>query len=148
MTSRAYLFTVQADDTILLSTSTDVYVLDLNGEVISRQPDEGTKTFNSLQWKRKFTAADGDVYYKQWNFGRTRIDRVGNTGKYTVYIMPVGEYILKLLVIFAWICFMVTFPVCRLKAKGKSIKDVIAYIKDKEFSEVRKFFKMKIANIF
>ena len=43
-TSRGYAFTVQNNDTILLSTSSTVYTLNLEGEVISKQEDIDTST--------------------------------------------------------------------------------------------------------
>ncbi|MHB8963504.1 MAG: hypothetical protein ACYC5K_10170, partial [Saccharofermentanales bacterium] len=61
MTSRGYIFTIQSDDTILLSTSSVVYTMNLNGEVLTEEEDVGTKTFNKLQkdWKA-FTSSNGN----------------------------------------------------------------------------------------
>ena len=58
-TSRGYAFTVKEDDTILLSTADMVYKLDLSGKVLDEWEDEGTSTFNDLQFIRKFIAKDG-----------------------------------------------------------------------------------------
>ena len=52
-TSRGYAFTIQKDDTILLSTASSIYTLDLSGNVIDKQEDVGTKTFNELQKAKK-----------------------------------------------------------------------------------------------
>lgn len=72
-TSRTYMFTITEDDNILLSTSTKIYIMDLNGNVLETKDDSGADVYNQLSYKkRKFTTDKGDVY-KLSNFGWTKI---------------------------------------------------------------------------
>lgn len=92
--SRSYAFTVQADDTILLSTGTKVYQLDLSASTLAQWDDEGTRTFNQLRSTRKdFTAPSGERYSVRWNFGRTSIYSENGT---CIYKMPLLDYLMKL----------------------------------------------------
>lgn len=73
-TSRGYVFTVIEDDTIQLSTSTTVYTMDLDGNIISSCEDKGSHVYNQIQ-KIKFssiTTKDG-TYCLRGIFGWTRI---------------------------------------------------------------------------
>ena len=92
-TSRGYAFTVKEDDTILLSTADMVYKLDLSGKVLDEWEDEGTSTFNDLQFIRKFIAKDGRQYAMKLHFGRTIIC----SGKDVIYKMPMLDYIVRIL---------------------------------------------------
>ncbi len=101
-TTRGYAFTIQKDDTILLSTASMVYKLDNSGNILDEWEDEGTSTFNDLQFIRKFTAKDGRKYVMKSLFGRTVIycnDEI-------IYQMPLLDYIVKIL----WFsCFLIGF---------------------------------------
>jgi len=73
-TSRGYQFTVQRNDTILLSTSTEVYTLDMSGNILSQREDVGSRTFYQLQANRRnFKSRNGDNYRMRGTFGCTRI---------------------------------------------------------------------------
>ena len=98
-TSRGYAFTVKEDDTILLSTADMVYKLDLSGKVLDKWEDEGTSTFNDLQYIRKFTAKNGQKYVMKLHFGRTVIC----SGEDVIYKMPMLDYIVRIL---WWSCFV------------------------------------------
>lgn len=101
-TSRGYAFTVKEDDTILLSTADMVYKLDLSGKVLDEWEDEGTSTFNDLQYIRKFVAKDGRQYAMKLHFGRTVIC----LGEDVIYKMPMLDYIVRIL---WWSCFVGAF---------------------------------------
>ncbi|MBQ3548111.1 MAG: hypothetical protein IJA44_06535 [Clostridia bacterium] len=101
-TSRGYAFTVKEDDTILLSTADMVYTLDLSGKVLDKWEDEGTSTFNDLQFIRKFIAKDGCQYTMKLHFGRTIIC----SGEDVIYKMPMLDYIVRILLC---LCFIGAF---------------------------------------
>lgn len=91
-TSRGYAFTIQKDDTILLSTASSIYTLDLSGNVIDKQEDVGTKTFNELQKAKKiFITQDNKNFVMGSQMGRTIIC----SDQDIVYQMPMLDYIVK-----------------------------------------------------
>lgn len=101
-TSRGYAFTIQGDDTILLSTASTVYTLDLSGNVLDEWEDKNTSTFNKLQFIKKFTTKDGHKYVMKSHFGRTIIC----CNNEIIYQMPLLDYIVKIL----WFsCFLIAF---------------------------------------
>ncbi len=103
-TSRAYIFTITDGDTILLSTSTTVYRMDLDGNVLETKDDAGADTYNQLSYrKRRFVSENGDTYEIASKLGRTAIIKNKNT---VVYQMDALSYAVKLLVI---ICFLAMF---------------------------------------
>lgn len=60
--SRNYAFTIR-DDLILLSTSTNIYWMDLDGNILKTEQDFGASTFNDLYWNKwKFISENGDEY--------------------------------------------------------------------------------------
>jgi hypothetical protein len=95
-TSRAYQFTVQSNDTVLLSTASKVYIINMNGEILDEYEDVGTKTYNKLQRNSKtFTSNKGDKYQIKDALARTKIVK-NNTE--TVYQIPVLSVVVKLLI--------------------------------------------------
>ena len=109
-TLRGYCFTIQPNDTILLSTSTSVYVLDIKGSVISQEEDVGTKVFNSLQQNMKtFNSIDGHTYQLKSPWGRTQIVCIDNGN--IIYRMPIYDYIVRILVIFYMISMFICIPI-------------------------------------
>lgn len=73
-TSRGYVFTILEDDTIQLSTSTIVYSMDLNGNIISSYEDNGSHVYNQIQKSKfSFITTKDDAYCLKGILGRTRI---------------------------------------------------------------------------
>ena len=66
VTDYAYFFTIDADDTILLGTSSTCYKMDLYGHVLEERDDEGETYYNLQFADRSFTAQNGDVYRRRW----------------------------------------------------------------------------------
>lgn len=94
-TSRSYVFTIAENDTILLSTSTKIYIMDLSGNVLSEKDDIGADTYNQMQYKRKnFVSSNGDSYQLKSVFGRTKIVKNGTT---TVFQISTFSAIVKYL---------------------------------------------------
>lgn len=118
MTSRGYEFTVQKDDTLLLSTASVVYTLDLHGNVLSQTEDVGTHTFNELQHKRTFVTSSGDNYVLRFNWGRTKIVCIHNDTTITVYEMPGFDYVIKLLMVSWGASMVIVIPIVVLKSRG------------------------------
>ncbi len=101
-TSRGYAFTIQEDDTILLSTASIVYKIDHSGKILDEWEDEDTSTFNDVQFIRKFIAKDGRKYVMKSLLGRTVI----YCNNDIIYKMPLLDYIVKIL----WFsCFLIGF---------------------------------------
>ena len=104
-TSRSYAFTIK-DNKLLLSTASQVYLMDLDGNVLETKEDLGASTFNQLQRQRKRFVSDNDTYRLKNTWGRAKI--VKNDSE-IVYQISIASVIVKaLLVIFA--IAMVSFP--------------------------------------
>ena len=92
-TSRTYKFTIVDGQTILLSTSTKLYTMDLFGNVLSENTDEGTKVYNQLQWKKTYIAQNGQKYTLDSHWGRMCIYKDDTA----IYTMPLFDYIVRIL---------------------------------------------------
>ena len=95
---RTYYFTVQENDTILVSNATRIDLYSLSGTQIDTFPDKNSSTYNELQWTKKFQAPDGDTYRVKSLLGFRIILR---NNKEIVYQTPMGEYMLYILGIFS-----------------------------------------------
>lgn len=103
-TSRAYMFTINEDGNILLSTASKEYLMDLEGNIIHEQDDPGAHTYNQIQYnKQKFTSINGDTYELAAVLGRTSIVK-NNTEK--VYQISLLSFVVKLCLI---ICVAILF---------------------------------------
>ncbi|MBQ9994118.1 MAG: hypothetical protein IJP17_05345 [Clostridia bacterium] len=111
-TSRGYAFTIQNDDTILLSTASTVYTLDLSGNVLDKQEDVGTRTFNELQKsKRYFITQDNREYVMKSQLGRTIISSDGDI----IYQMPMMDYVVKIALVLVGLSCLVFAPIIVIK---------------------------------
>lgn len=73
-TSRGYYFAVQGNDTIILSTSSNVIVMDLYGEeVLESWVDYDKETYNALKEESKSFTLDGDEYTANLTLGQVTI---------------------------------------------------------------------------
>ena len=115
--SRTYAFTIQNDEIILSNTSA-VYIMDLDGNVISKHEDFETKTFNELQHQKKFTTADGKTYFLKSSFGRKKV--VSEDGN-VIYNMPVKDYIVKLMFIAVFVISFIFVPTMIYKSRKEKI---------------------------
>lgn len=112
-TSRGYAFTIQKNDTILISTASTVYTLDLDGNTIKEEPDKNTKIFNELNLKRnKFVTNDGAVYLMKSNYGRTTIIK---NGIEEVFVMPIFDYAIKITYFLSFISSIIIIPIIIIK---------------------------------
>lgn len=107
-TSRAYAFTITEDGNILLSTSTKVYIMDLEGNVQSEYEDVAANVYNQIKYRgHKYTSTSGDVYEMKAYFGWTHIVKNGSE---TVYRISFLSFFVKLL-IYAGVMALVIFPI-------------------------------------
>lgn len=105
-TSRTYKFTIINDESIILSTSSEVYVMDLYGNVLQQYPDDDTSVYNQLQRQsRHYIASDGTKYAMKRHWGRIRIYKEDEI----VYEMPLHDYTVYLILI---ILSIFVFLVC------------------------------------
>ena len=83
-TSRTYRFTVDDNGNLLLSTSTKIYIMDLEGNILETKEDAGADTYNQLSYrKNKFVSKKGDEY-RLINFGRAKIVKNGTQTIYQI----------------------------------------------------------------
>ena len=113
-TSRGYAFTLE-NDIILLSTASYVYNLDLDGTVISKEEDIGTKTFNKIERKKNhFITPDGREYRFKSFLGRRYIDDAAGT---VIYKMPLLDYIVKVVLDLVAISMFICVPIIVWKTR-------------------------------
>lgn len=114
-TLRAYAFTIQ-NDKILISDAETVYIMDLNGNVISSYEDADTSLFNKLKKDKNSFSLNGNTYKIQKNFGRSRI--VKDDGK-VIYQMPILDYIVKIgfLISMVWLVVLAIYWVVNFRRK-------------------------------
>lgn len=98
---RAYYFTVQADDTILFSNSDYYYVLDLNGDVLSKKPEFEFQIFNRLKTQREVVTESGMRYLYQNIFG---CEIIKNNDGEIIYQTPLKNYLPLLMLSLMIIC--------------------------------------------
>lgn len=105
-TSRAYSFTIQEDDTILLASGSDVFVMDLNGTVFldKRKDDTGEIGRKLDKVKYEFVSVDGNFYSVERPFGFFTIYQ----GDIALFRMPVFDYVVMILLRLSSICFIVS----------------------------------------
>lgn len=102
-TSKSYEFTILSDDTILLSTSTTVYSMDLNGNVLDSHPDTGTFMLLRKQ-TGKFLTQAGDTYEFRCKLLWPRIVK---NGENVVYKISTGSFVVRCVLGLSVICFVV-----------------------------------------
>ena len=115
-TSRSYVFTINEEGNILLSTSTKIYTMELNGNILSTEDDHGADVYNQISYhKRMFISANGDTYRLTNILGRTQI--LKNDSE-VVFQMDVLSYIVKLLLSCSFISVFV-FGIWMLQGKNR-----------------------------
>ena len=106
-TDAGYHFTVTEQDTILLSSGSHVYEMDLQGNVISKQNDLSSEMYYKLRgYDRSFDAPDGNQYSLRGEWGWTRIIK---NGEEVVYKISTLSFIVKILLYLIIVCFVAVF---------------------------------------
>lgn len=116
-TSRTYKFTIIDGQTIILSTSTKIYTMDLSGNILSERSDEGNKVYSQLQWKKTYVDQKGSNYTLKSNWGRKAIYKE----EIQIYVMPIFDYIVLIMLITVVLTLIITL-VCFLTQHRLTIK--------------------------
>lgn len=96
MTTKGYLFTIENDDSILLSDASTVYVMDLNGIVLSQREDQFSTVYSKLNSNKEiFVTTSGMKYIKRNILGRIEITQDFENTSTVVYRMPLLDYVVK-----------------------------------------------------
>lgn len=104
-TSRSYAFTITEEETILLSTSTKVYTMDLNGNILHYEEDPGADMYNQLSYgKKTFTTASGNTYKLRNILGWWVITK---NGREVVWSMGLFSYMILVIVTFCAVAMFV-----------------------------------------
>ena len=104
-TSRSYVFTILEGNKILLSTSTQVYTMDLDGNILDTTEDSGADIYNQISYhKRKFVSENGDEYKLSNTLGRTRIIKNKTD---VVYQIDALSFIVKILMAACFVAMLV-----------------------------------------
>ncbi len=125
-------FTVQEDDTILLSVGSDVMVMDIVGLEIRKKWNEADEKTDKMLEENKFEfkSLDGDMYTATYLLGRATIYKNGNAIYKTPFIDCIVVYLLAIgvptLIIFRLI-FKRKYK--RFRYKGSDIKCEDVYFK-------------------
>lgn len=95
-TSRGYMFTINEEQLIVLSTASKVHLMDLNGTILQTHDDPGAYMYNQIQYKKRtFVSANGDEYKLIGEFGWTRI--IKNRSE-LIYQISVLSFMVKVLI--------------------------------------------------
>ena len=100
-TSRGFAFTIQGNDTILLSTSTVVYIMTLDGKIIDQYDDTDTSIYNRYQKNKEFRTSDGILYRAYNTWGRMKIYKED----VVIYQAPIEDFAVKLVMPVSMACF-------------------------------------------
>ena len=119
MTSRGYSFTITEDNLILLDTGSDVYTMDIYGNIIQKSDSTGESIFSKYRYTNKYSyiTSDGTQYIMKNILFRTKICKVMN-GKYEqVYIMPIYDFIVKMSFILCIVSALTVLPFLIIKSR-------------------------------
>lgn len=112
-TSRSYAFTINEDDNIILSTSTKVYLMNLDGTILDTWDDPGADTFNQIRYRKaEYISANGDVYKLSSVFGwisitKNGVDVVWHIDLFSyIVILLLGISATAILGLFVWISYV------------------------------------------
>ncbi len=120
-TSRAYVFTINENDNIILSTASKIYVLSLEGDEISSSEDPGANMYNQIQYqKSKFISQNADVYKLVGVLGWTRIIKNETTVVYQIDILSFTVKVLLIVSFLTLFIFLFYMLNLRLKVELKS----------------------------
>ncbi len=120
MTSRGYFFRIEEDQTIHLSTSTEVYTIALDGEVLSMRIDND-HTYEDLKsgWRKQEFNNSSYQYSTKW--GRYEIVKTVGDEKEVIFRMPVFDYIIKLCLLVFAISLILFIPTIIVKVRKSKI---------------------------
>lgn len=101
-TSRSYVFTILEDDTILLSTSTTVYSMELNGNILDSWEDHGAQTYNDIQYSNlQYISRTGDRYTLDGILGWSRITKNDTVVMYSISVI---SFLVKVMLLASIVC--------------------------------------------
>jgi hypothetical protein len=124
MTTKGYLFTVESDDSILLSDASTVYIMDLNGVVLSQNEDQFSETYSKLSsGKNMFVSWNGEKYLKRSNWGRVEIIHIAENTSTIIYKMPILDYIVKVVFWLLFISVFIITPVIHFQWKSGVLRE-------------------------
>lgn len=117
---RSYYFTIGSEDTIFLTTGSNVYEMDLSGVVLCETSDPEYKLYDQLKRfpKTQYIGADGNQYQVTYNLGRYQI----TSGDTLVYEMPASDYCAMIVYFASMLLFFLSVVFLCVRRLRKSIK--------------------------
>lgn len=94
---RDYRFTIDQNDSIILTDGSIVYNMDLNGNILSHSEDKYSEIYSKLDDKKIFISKRGDEYFKRSIWGRVEIVHVIDNYEVIIYRMPFLDYMVLVL---------------------------------------------------
>lgn len=95
MTTDTYVFTINSSNELIVAYPSAVYRMDLAGNVLEKQDDSVSGTYQQIRnGSKTVTTASGDEYRKVSEFGWSRIIKNGTT---EVYRLSILSFVVKLL---------------------------------------------------
>lgn len=105
-TSRGHAFTVLEDDTILIASGNNVWIMDLEGTTfLESWEEENKETYETLSDQRIFTTVTGERYIAGSAYGRLTILQ----GETVIYQEPLWECVFGWLFVISFPCVFVSF---------------------------------------
>lgn len=124
-TSRGYDFTILENDTIYVDCGDKVHYIDLNGNVLETITKDFPKFTDLRPSTKEFISTEGTIYRLENSFGRTKIVEHSNTQKKIVYEMPLFDFLVKILVSYGTLLFMITVIVFVRTIRGRMIEVIV-----------------------
>lgn len=124
-TSRGYIFTIQNNDTILLSTGSNIYTLDLDGNVISKEVDYRSRMYHDIKKMNKpYYSSKGDKYIMKHPWGWTEIAHEGEGGSKIIYQLPFLDYVVRIALLALIIGIFIFVPIIIAKFNNDSRQSI------------------------
>ena len=120
-TSRGYIFTMQPNDTIVVSTGSVVYTMDIDGNLISQEEDFRSRMYHEIRKNgNPFYSTDGTKYTKRSPWGRIEIIQEIDGRVSIIYQMTLFDYIIKIVLAITFVSIFIFVP--RLVLKSRNLK--------------------------
>lgn len=98
---------VQEDDTLVVSSGSNIYVMDLNGNVLTKEADQQDR-YSDLLHQNCVVDSSGAAYTKHAPLGWTQIiDAEDNV----CYRVPIVDYLAKIMAFISVGCYLIGIPI-------------------------------------
>ena len=121
-TSRGYDFTILENDVIYVDCGNRAHYIDSNGTVLKTITKDIPRFTELRPSLKEFLSTNGTLYRLENSFGRTKIVEYSNTKKTIIYEMPLFDFLVKILVGYGTVLFMIIVTLFVWKNRRETIR--------------------------